>query len=194
MEGGGFLCSEKDYAMENPRIWKDVERKELGYWNPRGWDSFCSMCLKVCLGCCSWAVSNKAGGVMALKHFSSLGWKNRVLFLRARLQVKPEFPRRGASRWSGIVLGQESVLSRVDMILATGVPASHKPWRLFHQITTWSRSLSPWNFSFCIFCFLFLSKDSYSSFCSFILHRVIISVCPRNADRSKFAIFMSLVF
>ena len=32
MEGGGFLCSEKDYAMENPRkIWKEVERKDLGY-------------------------------------------------------------------------------------------------------------------------------------------------------------------
>lgn len=31
VEGGGFLCSEKDYAMENPRIWKDVERKDPGY-------------------------------------------------------------------------------------------------------------------------------------------------------------------
>lgn len=136
------------------RMWRGkTQNIEIQEWG----DSLCSRCLKLCFGCCYWAVSNKAVGVMALKNFSSLGWRNRVLFLRAQLQVKPEFPRRGASRWSGIVLGQKSVLNRVDMTLATGVSASHKPWRLFHQINTWSRSLSPWNFSFCIFCFLFLS-------------------------------------
>lgn len=77
------------------RMWRgktqDIEIKEGGiHCVPCASSSVLGAAIEVFL--------TKLGGVMTLKNFSSLGWRNRVLFLRARLQVKPEFPRRGASR------------------------------------------------------------------------------------------------
>lgn len=182
--------------MEKHRIWKDAEEKDPRRLKSMRENSLCFVCLKIYMGCCHWTVSNEAGGFITLKNFSSLDLGNRVLFLRWQLQIKPEFPRRGWSRWSGIVPVQKSLLSRGNVILNTKAqsPINHKDYSIGppHGVEV---LLALGIFLFAYFCFVFLSKRTfYSSFCSFIPCRVTISVCPRNADRSKFPVFVNLVF